>query len=118
MSCQLFSNKYGSAQNQLQTSKDHDDSMDREVFEEQYYKTKTRLLELLHTIESPNVLESAPKHNVSIKSSTSGSAHIRLPIIELPKFSGDECKWMHFRDTFQVLVIETKHYLTYKNFTI
>jgi hypothetical protein len=74
----------------------------------------------LHSIKSPNVLDSAPEHNVSSTSSTSGSTHIRLPTIELPTFSGDACKTLHFRDTFQALIIDNHvlsdiqkfHYLT------
>jgi hypothetical protein len=99
-------NKYDSAQNELEISDDDDHSMDREVFEEQYYETKARLLELLHPIESPNLLDSSAEPNVSNSSSTRGNTQIRLPTIELPTFSGDACKWLHFRDTFHALVID------------
>jgi hypothetical protein len=46
-------NKYDNAQNELEIS-DDDHSMDRELFENQYYEIKVRLHELLHPIESPN----------------------------------------------------------------
>jgi len=30
--------------------------------------------------------------------------HVRLPTIELPTYSGNVCKWLHFRDTFDALI--------------
>jgi hypothetical protein len=113
-------NKYDSAQNELEISDDDDHSMDREAFEEQYYEIKARFLDLLHPVETLNGLDNVVEHNVSSTSSTSGSNHIRLPTIELPTFTGDACQWLHFRDTFQALIINNKvlsdiqrfHYLT------
>jgi len=32
-------------------------------------------------------------------------AHIRLPTIALPTFEGDTCSWLHFRDTFEALIV-------------
>jgi hypothetical protein len=78
--------------------------MDREAFEEQYYETKARFLELLHPIESPNVSDSSTELNVINSPSTRGNTQIKLPTIALPTFSGDACKWLHLRDTFQALV--------------
>jgi hypothetical protein len=99
-------NKYDNAQNELEISDDHHHSTDREVFEDQYYEIKARLLELLHPIESPNLLDSSAEPNDSNSSSTRGNTQIRLPTIELPTFSGDACKWLHFRDTLQALIID------------
>jgi hypothetical protein len=97
--------KYDNAQNELEISDDDDLSMDRELFGNQYYEIKARLFELLHPIESPN-LDNSTEQNVSNSVSTRGNAQISLPTIELPTFSGDACKWLHFRDTFQTLVID------------
>ena len=33
------------------------------------------------------------------------SSHTRLPTIALPTFAGDTCSWLHFRDTFEALVV-------------
>jgi diphosphomevalonate decarboxylase len=35
-------------------------------------------------------------------------AQIKLPVIELPNFSGNACNWLHFRDTFEALIIKNK----------
>jgi len=36
------------------------------------------------------------------------STHIKLPTIALPKFEGDTCSWLNFRDTFVELVVNNK----------
>jgi hypothetical protein len=97
--------KYNNAQNELEISDQDDHSMDRDLFETQYYEIKARLLELLNPIESPN-LDISTEQNVSNSVSTRGTAQISLPTIELPTSSRDACKWLHFRDTFQTLVID------------
>jgi len=33
------------------------------------------------------------------------SAHIKLPNIALPTFEGDTCNWLHYRDTFEALIV-------------
>jgi hypothetical protein len=99
-------NKYDNAQNESEISDNDDHSMDREAFEEQYYETKAKLLELLHPIESPNLSESSAEPNASNILSTIGNTQINVPTIELPTFNADVCKWLHFRNTFQTLVID------------
>jgi hypothetical protein len=98
--------KYDNAQNELEISDEDDHSMDRELFENQYYEIKARLLELLHPSELSNLLDNSTEQNVSNLLPTRGNTQIKLPTIELPTFSVDPCKWLHFRDTFQALVID------------
>jgi len=33
------------------------------------------------------------------------SSHIKLPTIALPTFEGNTCSWLHFRDTFEALIV-------------
>lgn len=62
----------------------------------------------------PNVTQAFPNQYIILK-----SAGIRLPTIELPKFSGDMAEWLSFRDTFESLInknetidiIQKFHYL-------
>jgi len=51
------------------------------------------------------------------------SAHIKLPTIALPNFEGDTCSWLHYRDTFESLIVNNTvlsnvkkfHYLEFKD---
>ena len=36
------------------------------------------------------------------------STHIKLPVIALPTFDGDTCNWLHYRDTFEALIVNNK----------
>jgi len=36
---------------------------------------------------------------------SNSSSHIRLTTIALPTFDGDTCSWLHFRETFEALVV-------------
>jgi len=48
------------------------------------------------------------------------STHIKLPVISLPSFEGENTSWLHYRDTFEALIvtksalsnIQKFHYLT------
>jgi len=31
--------------------------------------------------------------------------NIKLPVIALPVFNGETCSWLHFRDTFEALIV-------------
>jgi hypothetical protein len=101
-----FFHKFETAQNKLEKGYDADCSNDTQVFEDQHYQIKARFHKLLHAGDSNNALDSSEEHNSSTASAThSSSAHIKLPTIKIPTFSGDACKWLHFRDTFQALII-------------
>jgi hypothetical protein len=113
--------KFEAVQTELESSEDFDHSADREVFEEQYYYVKEKFMELMYP---ENLLK--PADNISAHNSSSGSAHtshlaksnrstqtvnpsttyqVKLPSLELPSFDGTISKWLHFRDTFDSLII-------------
>ena len=85
---------------------DTDHTSDRELFEIEYYQVEAKFNELLHpVVDSPprvNSPSSISEHGNSVHSSIS---HIRLPTIALPTFEGDTCSWLHFRNTFEALVV-------------
>jgi len=103
--------RYDTAQNELELSDETDHFGDREIFENQYYEVKSKFSELLHP-----VIDTPRSRNRSLRSSGSGhsnhtprshtsSTHITLPTIPLPNFEGDTCSWLHFRDTFEALIV-------------
>jgi hypothetical protein len=99
------------AQSELELSDDVDHSGDRELFKNQYYQIEAKFSELLH----PVVELSQPRHSSSQSSSSErknnsprshgNSAHIKLPVISLPRFDGDSCSWLQYRDTFEALIV-------------
>jgi hypothetical protein len=115
-------NKFEIAQTELETTDDGDHSKGREQYEEQYYQVKSRFSELLHPVN----IHSSPDNSSEQGSSSSthsthtGSSQIRLPTIEIPCFDGNVCKWLHYKDTFEALIVNNKslsnvqkfHYLT------
>ncbi|KAH9640964.1 hypothetical protein HF086_015060, partial [Spodoptera exigua] len=72
---------------------------ERSDFESLYYKSLSR---------AQNILTDFNKDNESMGSckSTPGSMHkpVKLPTIQLPKFSGLYSNWLEFRDTFTSLI--------------
>jgi hypothetical protein len=38
----------------------------------------------------------------------SSSAQIRLPTFEMHTFGGNACNWLHFRDTFEALIVKNQ----------
>jgi len=107
-------NRYGTAQNELELSDDTDHFGDRELFENQYYEVKANFNELLHPVVDPPLSRhSSPRSSLSGHSNNSpcshaSSAHIKLPVIELPTFDCNACNWLHFRDTFEALIVNNK----------
>jgi hypothetical protein len=122
-------NRYDTAQSELELS-DTDHTSDRESFENQHFQVEARFTELLHpAIEPLQSRHRSPQSSVSshsnqtprsthtsLRSSTSrqsdqtprsqtGSSHMSLPSISLPTFAGDTCTWLHYRDTFEALVV-------------
>jgi len=47
---------------------------------------------------------------------SNSTSHIRLPTIVLPTFAGDTCSWLHFRDTFEALVVNNDTLLNVQRF--
>jgi hypothetical protein len=119
-------NKYESAQDELECLDEADYFVDREVFESQYYQVEAKFNELLHpVVDPPRSRHSSPRSSLSGHSNTSpsshaSSSHIKLPVIALPTLEGDTCSWLHFRDTFEALIVNNTtlssvqkfHYLT------
>ncbi|XP_055590363.1 uncharacterized protein LOC129742486 [Uranotaenia lowii] len=81
---------------------DHEDKFENHLefradFEDRFCRAKGFLLSKLESREHP--LSSTIIH-ASTSHSMSSSFHHRLPKIDLPKFSGDESRWISFRDNF------------------
>ncbi|XP_055590980.1 uncharacterized protein LOC129743064 [Uranotaenia lowii] len=81
---------------------DHEDKFEghlefRADFEDRFCRAKGFLLSKLESRE--HLLSSTIMH-ASTSHSMSSSFHHRLPKIDLPKFSGDESRWISFRDNF------------------
>lgn len=101
--------KFETVQDELESTDDFDYSEDRASFETQYFEVEAKFHELLHNIHSEADRSSdRSSSSSSIRSTHSSSAQIRLPTIELPSFDGDACKWLHYRDTFQALIVNNQ----------
>jgi hypothetical protein len=99
-------NRYDIAQCELELLDDTDHTGDWELFENQYYQVEAKFNELLHPIvDSPPRVNSPSGISEHSNSVHSGTSHIKLPTIALPTFEGDTCSWLHFRDTFEALVV-------------
>jgi hypothetical protein len=70
-----------------------------------------------HSNQTPKSTHTSVRSSTSRQSdqtprSQTGSAHISLPSISLPTFAGDTCTWLHYRHTFEALVV---NYATLSN---
>ena len=80
---------------------------DRHLFENQYYQVEAKFNELLHPVFNPHLPnQSSPRtslsgHSKQSQRSYSSSAHIKL----LPTYEDETYSWLHFRDTFEALVV-------------
>ena len=106
-----MNNKFEAAQSELELTEDIDHSVDRQQFEEQYFEVKVKFNELLHPMVDPLLSRhSSPRSNLSGNNnhspqSPASGINIKLPLITLPAFEGETCSWLHFRDTFEVLIV-------------
>jgi len=103
-------NKFETAQSELELSDNNDYSVDRQQFEDQYFEVKAKFNELLHpVVEPPRSRHSLPRSSFLGNSTHSpkshSSAHIKLSTIALPTFEGDTCSWLHYRYTFETLIV-------------
>ena len=104
-------NRYYTAQREMELTDNTDHTSDRELFENQYYQFKAKFNELLHPVVDPPLSRHSSQHSsLSGHSNNSprlhaSSAHIKLPVTALPTFEGDICSWLHFRDTFEALIV-------------
>ncbi|XP_024881163.1 uncharacterized protein LOC112460613 [Temnothorax curvispinosus] len=118
----------------------------REVFEEDYFRLIAQaeglLMRGIATLQPPSAATNEVRDSVPVQGASAHTTHeqadptpnvarqanqhiifktpgIRLPIIELPKFTGDIDEWLGFRDTFESLIhsnetidlIQKFHYL-------
>lgn len=97
--------KYDAFQSELETVVENPDDQyaEREDFESQYYSlvASARLL----ISNARKLLSEDIKSEVgSCSNSTQKHSSIRLPKIDLPKFSGSYHDWLEFRDTFTSII--------------
>jgi len=116
-------NRYDTAQSEVELPDDTDHTGERELFENQYYQVEAKLCELLHPlIDPPWSRCSSPRSSLSGHSNNSpkshmSSTHIKLPTIALPTFEADTCSWLHYRDTFETLIVNNTALSKSKNST-
>jgi hypothetical protein len=97
--------KYEASQEELEGCDETDHTDDRAEFESQYFAVEARFHEILHASLNHATSSSSEHESSNACSTQSSNAHIRLPVIELPTFSGDLCQWLHFKDTFETLIV-------------
>ena len=104
----VIASKFEVAQSELETFDEQNHEADRAQFEEQYFDVKEKFMELLYPTHANN----SPGSSTSSRSSSStqlthnNSSYVKLPSIELPSFDGSVSTWLHFRDTFDSLIIQ------------
>ena len=117
--------KFETAQNELETTDDVDYSLDRESFEQQYFQVKANFIELLHpadnqgrSADNQGQLDNASEHgsNHSSGVNRASKSHVKLPSIQLPSYDGTISTWLHFRDTFDSLIIQNNTLSNVKKF--
>jgi len=108
---QKIYNKFETAQSELELSDDTDYSVERQQFEDHYFEVTAKFNELLHlVIEQPRFRLRLPRSSLSGNTNNSprshvSNAHIKLPTIALPTFEDDTCSWLHYRNTFEALIV-------------
>ena len=108
--------KFETAQNELEVTDDGDYSLDIESFEQQYFQVKAKFIELLHPADiqgrsADNQGQSdvsEPGNNQLPGLNYARHLHVKLPTIQLPSYDGTITTWLHFRDTFDSLIIQNK----------
>jgi len=119
-------NKFEIAQSELELCDDIYHSADRQQFEDQYFAVKAKFNELLHIAVGPPLSRHSSSHSSSSRhtqvspNSHHSSTHIKLPVISLPTFEGETTSCLHYRDTFEDLIVTNNalsnvqkfHYLT------
>jgi hypothetical protein len=103
--------KFETAQDKLETTDDGDYSLDRESFEQHHFQVKAKFIELLHPADNQgqsadNASEHGSEHLTALTHAS--QSHVKLPSIQLPSYDGTISTWLHFRDTFESLIIQNK----------
>lgn len=98
--------KYDALQNDLEEAADDPSEQytEREDFEKQYYALLAIARQLIADSRKPCAGDSDSEVAVSCTSHTHKHNSIRLPKIDLPKFSGDYHDWLEYRDTFLSII--------------
>ena len=111
-------NRYDTAQSELELSDDTDHSGDRELFENQYYEVKAKFIELLHPGDNPGQSDNDSEHGSNHLSGVNhaNKSYVKLPSIQLPSYDGTISTWLHFRDTFDSLIIQNNTLSNVKKF--
>jgi hypothetical protein len=99
-----------SSQSELQLSDATDHSVDRQQFEDQYFEVKAKFNEILHPVLDPprsrhSYLVAARQdtarllHDHTLAAHTSNHLSLRYQHLKVT------CSWLHFRDTFEPLIV-------------
>ncbi|XP_036146042.1 uncharacterized protein LOC118646697 [Monomorium pharaonis] len=91
--------EYDNVQTQIEISEEIEDN-DRAAFEEAFYNLSAKIRNLLRStvVSHPNVTISPSPSNAS--DASPASCNVRLPKLDLPKFSGRYDEWFPFYNAF------------------
>ncbi|XP_018392648.1 PREDICTED: uncharacterized protein LOC108771784 [Cyphomyrmex costatus] len=94
--------EYDAVQTRLE-EQDESEAAHRVAFEDSYYALSARIREMLNPTTASRAAAS-PSPSFSGSAATHNFSHIRLPKLELPKFSGKYDEWCPFFDSFNSLI--------------
>ncbi|XP_018376531.1 PREDICTED: uncharacterized protein LOC108769820 [Trachymyrmex cornetzi] len=94
--------EYDSVQTKIEL-RDESEANNRVTFEDAYFSLSARLREMLSITALPRAAAS-PSPSTSSATVTEHFNHIKLPKLDLPKFSGKYDEWFPFFDTFKSLI--------------
>jgi len=108
--------KFETAQNELEITDENDYSLDRESFEQQYFQVKAKFIELSHpadtqgrSADNQGQVDNVEAGNNQLPGvNQARHLQVKLPTIQLPSYDGTITTWLHFRDTFDSLIIQNK----------
>lgn len=97
-----FWKEYNDTQTQLE-SKDEAEANDRAGFEEAFFDLSSKIRALTQVPSTSRGVHTPPPM-VSSASDSRPAANVRLPKLDLPKFSGKYDEWFPFRDAFHSVI--------------
>jgi hypothetical protein len=91
---------------------------ERADFENAYYNIESTILEKIETatVNEAATIANATGFTPSVSSHGTGNSNVRLPVLELPTFSGNYRDWLSFRDTFTALIQDSNLYTSIEKF--
>ncbi|XP_068909850.1 uncharacterized protein [Tenebrio molitor] len=91
---------------------------ERADFENAYYNIESTILEKIETatVNEAATIANATGFTPSVSSHGTGNSNVRLPVLELPTFSGNYRDWLSFRDTFTALIHDSNLYTSIEKF--